>query len=59
MAKGKKPKTTHQSSKKYGKYDLSDGLKRGRHCPRCGPGVFLGNHSNRLVCGKCGYVEMK
>jgi len=28
-----------------------------RHCPKCGPGVFLGNHKNRLSCGKCGYTE--
>ncbi|MDD1745947.1 MAG: 30S ribosomal protein S27ae, partial [Candidatus Methanoperedens sp.] len=27
--------------------------------PRCGPGVFLGEHKNRLSCGKCGYTEFK
>ncbi|MCZ7405861.1 MAG: 30S ribosomal protein S27ae, partial [Candidatus Methanoperedens sp.] len=26
---------------------------------RCGPGVFLGEHKNRLACGKCGYTEFK
>ena len=30
-----------------------------RHCPKCGPGVFLGEHKNRYSCGKCGYTEFK
>jgi small subunit ribosomal protein S27Ae len=30
-----------------------------RHCPRCGPGVLLAEHQNRLACGKCGYTEFK
>ncbi|KXA88596.1 30S ribosomal protein S27 [candidate division MSBL1 archaeon SCGC-AAA259D14] len=28
-------------------------------CPRCGPGIFLANHDERLACGKCGYTEFK
>ena len=40
-------------------YDISgDKIQRkNRFCPKCGPGNFLGKHSNRLVCGKCAYVE--
>ena len=35
-------------------------LKRERQtCPRCGTGVFLADHKNRLSCGKCGYAEFK
>jgi len=30
-----------------------------KHCPKCGPAVFLGDHKNRLSCGKCGYTEFK
>jgi len=30
-----------------------------RHCPKCGDGVFLAEHNNRLSCGKCGYTEFK
>jgi len=30
-----------------------------RHCPKCGPGVFLADHKNRFGCGKCGYTEFK
>ncbi len=37
-----------------------DALKRkNRFCPKCGHGVFLAEHSNRLTCGKCGYMEKK
>ncbi|MAF99460.1 MAG: 30S ribosomal protein S27ae [Nanoarchaeota archaeon] len=27
-------------------------------CPKCGPGMFMGKHKDRVVCGKCGYLEM-
>jgi len=30
-----------------------------RHCPKCGSGVFLGEHNNRFSCGSCGYTEFK
>jgi len=30
-----------------------------RNCPKCGDGVFLADHKNRLSCGKCGYTEFK
>ena len=28
-------------------------------CPRCGQGVFLAEHAERMSCGKCGYTEFK
>ncbi len=28
-------------------------------CPRCGPGVYLAEHSDRASCGRCGYTEFK
>ncbi|MEM2131594.1 MAG: 30S ribosomal protein S27ae [Candidatus Woesearchaeota archaeon] len=28
-------------------------------CPKCGPGVFMAEHKNRISCGKCGYTEFK
>lgn len=42
-------------------YDISGNtLKRKKQtCPRCGEGVFLAEHSDRLSCGKCGYTEFK
>lgn len=30
-----------------------------KHCPKCGPGVFIAEHKDRLSCGKCGYTEFK
>jgi len=30
-----------------------------KSCPKCGPGVRLGEHKNRRSCGKCGYFEKK
>jgi len=42
-------------------YEVSgDSVKRKKQvCPRCGNGYFLGEHSDRLTCGKCGYTEFK
>ena len=28
-----------------------------RECPRCGRGVFMAQHKDRLSCGKCGFTE--
>ncbi len=33
--------------------------RKRRSCPKCGDGVFLGEHNNRVSCGKCGYTEFK
>jgi small subunit ribosomal protein S27Ae len=30
-----------------------------KYCPRCGPGVCMAEHKDRLSCGKCGYTEFK
>ena len=30
-----------------------------RNCPKCGDGVFLAEHKDRISCGKCGYTEFK
>lgn len=42
-------------------YDVEDGqLVRSRKtCPKCGDGVFLAEHEDRLSCGQCGYTEFK
>ena len=45
-------------SKKYAHYTISGNtIKRKATCPKCGPGVFLANHKDRVVCGNCGYME--
>ena len=41
---------------KHSKYSVEDGklVRTGESCEDCGPGVFLGVHEDRKVCGKCG-----
>lgn len=55
MAEGEKPR----KGLKPGFYAVEgDRLVRSRtHCPRCGPGVFLAKHEDRVSCGRCGYTE--
>lgn len=56
--KGKKPHKNKLTSKKYKHYVIEAGaLKRSRSCPRCGSGVFLAVHKDRVSCGKCKYTE--
>ncbi len=47
----KKPKA--KKEKKPYKY------KAGRSCPKCGDGVKLAEHKNRVSCGRCGYYEKR
>ncbi|HVN73369.1 MAG TPA: 30S ribosomal protein S27ae [Methanoregula sp.] len=30
-----------------------------KFCPRCGPGIIMAEHKDRVACGKCGYTEFK
>jgi small subunit ribosomal protein S27Ae len=48
-------------SKKWELYEVSgDTVKRKKKsCPKCGEGVFLAEHKDRLACGKCGYTEFR
>ncbi|MHA1298105.1 MAG: 30S ribosomal protein S27ae [Candidatus Helarchaeota archaeon] len=35
-------------------------LKRlNKFCPRCGPGTFMAEMYDRIVCGHCGFTEFK
>jgi small subunit ribosomal protein S27Ae len=53
-AHGKHSKYSVEDGKKY---SVEDGkmVRKGEFCPSCGPGVFLGVHEDRKVCGKCGH----
>ena len=46
---------------KYELYKIEDSkvVRLRTICPKCGDGIFLGEHNNRLSCGKCGYTEFK
>jgi len=57
MPKKKKSKTKHKNVKIYEKYE--NGKAKGKFCPRCGAGTFLGEHKNRVTCGRCKYSEIK
>jgi ubiquitin-small subunit ribosomal protein S27Ae len=43
----------------YKFFDISKGalVRKKRDCPRCGKGVYMGQHSDRSTCGKCGFTE--
>lgn len=60
--KGKKVRKgrKHESIKVSKYYEIrGDSLERKRgFCPRCGPGVWLSKHKERLYCGKCGYTSL-
>jgi ubiquitin-small subunit ribosomal protein S27Ae len=55
----KKSKVKKRTSNKWKAYTISGStLTRNlKSCPKCGEGVFLGKHKDRLSCGKCGYTE--
>ena len=59
--KGAKAKTHPQTGKKDFFAVSKEGKleRKKRHCPKCGPGVFLADHNDRASCGKCGYTEFK
>lgn len=51
-------------AKKFERYKLftiegNNVDRKNKNCPKCGDGVFLAVHDNRLSCGKCGYTEFK
>ena len=59
MAEEKKVKIKKKkTSKVWDNYEAKGELKRkNQSCPKCGAGVFMGNHKGRVACGKCGYTE--
>ncbi len=64
-AKGKDDKKKEVVKKVKGKksafYKVEEDkvVRSHKFCPKCGSGVFLANHKDRLSCGKCNYTEWK
>ena len=59
-AKKKEVKKEAPSAKKDNYQIKGNKLERTRRsCPKCGPGVFMAEHTDRTSCGKCGYTEFK
>jgi len=54
---GKKGQNT--SVWKYYKIEGETVKKLKKECFRCGKGVFMGEHKDRVACGRCGYTEFK
>ena len=57
--KGKQEKPKKEGRKISGLYTISGEKveRKNRNCPKCGPGMFLGVHKNRVTCGNCHYTE--
>ena len=59
-SKGKKPKIPRRKNK--GPMWTLEGnkvVRTHKHCPKCGPGVFMADHYDRLHCGRCSYTKFK
>ncbi|MCK9314248.1 MAG: 30S ribosomal protein S27ae [Methanocorpusculum sp.] len=59
MAAKKPVKETPKRSELYTVDKQGKAVTAHRNCPRCGAGVFMGEHKDRFTCGKCGYTEFK
>jgi len=57
MTKRKKKKKKPQQMHKYYTKKGDKLERKNKFCVKCGPGYFLAQHTNRLTCGKCNYVE--
>ncbi len=57
QAKRKKRKRIISTKYKFYSIDGEQIKRTKRACPRCGPGVFLGESKNRVHCGRCHYTE--
>ena len=57
--KGKQAKVKKEGKKLSALYEISANsiTRKNRTCPKCGPGMFMAKHKDRVVCGKCQYVE--
>ena len=61
MAKGKEAPKAKGPAGKRSLYEVKGNtiVRKKKACPKCGPGVFLADHKNRVSCGNCGYTEFK
>lgn len=57
--KGPPPKKGLGGKKSMYKIDGGRLVRLRMACPKCGPGLFLGQHKDRSSCGHCGYTEFR
>ena len=55
----KKKVKQKKPSKRWEHYKISEGKieRKNKFCPKCGEGIFMAKHKDRIVCGTCNYVE--
>ena len=59
MAKKETKKTKRIKKSEFYKVDGPKVERKRKFCPKCGAGVFMGEHKDRFVCGSCSYTEWK
>lgn len=57
MAAKKAEKGTAGLKRKFYSIEGDRIMRARQNCPKCGPGVFLAQHADRVSCGRCGYTE--
>lgn len=46
-------------AERYFKIEGGRVVRLKKSCPKCGPGTFMAEHSDRYHCGRCSYTEFK
>lgn len=57
MGEQGKKKAPAISKRSYYKIEGDKVTRARKSCPKCGPGVLIAIHGNRVSCGRCGYTE--
>ena len=57
MAKEKKKEKKAMQVWKLYQVSGDKAERKNKFCSKCGSGVFLAKHKDRMTCGKCGYSE--
>ena len=57
MAKAKKSKSHPIHTYKAYKVEGDKAVRQRKSCPKCGAGVFMAQHKDRIYCGRCHYTE--
>ena len=59
MADEKKAPEKKKATSKATCYEVKGNSlsRKNKFCPKCGPGIFLAAHKDRVQCGRCGYME--